>query len=245
MKKETRSSFVIAVWATWATAAGLISSIAGLGCSDASAMAKGQAAAPVPAAIAPALAPSAISAGLHAGGGFGDGYSLGLRNGSIIVNRLKQRTTDLRGCAGVGQLESALLSVSRTIRPPSHGSDTAFVGGFYSGYVDSIRGTLGKLRQGCGIEIYSTGEFAGEFYGAVACQIQSVSVDITEAISSLQILHLYDGWSGGSSSVQSSCKTTLLATLQSCTDGAEVSTELEAALSVSCSDQAGGESRNW
>jgi hypothetical protein len=234
MKKEILSSFFLA------TAAGLLSSIAGLGCSDASAMAKSQAAAPsvatVPAAIAPVAAVE--SAGLRAGGGYADGYSLGLRNGSIIVSRLKQRTTDLRGCQAVGQLETALLSVSRTVRPPYSG-ETAFVGGFYSGYVDSIRATLGKLRQGCGLRSYSSGEFAGEFYGAVACQVVSL-----EAVAEVQIQPLYDGWSGGSSSIQASCKSTLLATLESCTDGAEISGELEAALSVSCSDQAGGDSRD-
>jgi hypothetical protein len=227
MKKEIMTSFFLA------SAAGMLA----VGCSGSPALAQSQPAAP---AAPVASVPAFESAGLHAGGGYGDGYSLGLRNGSIIVSRLKQRTTDLRGCAAIGQLEGALLSVSRTVRPPYSG-ETGFVGGFYSGYVDSIRSTLGKVRRGCGLGSYSSGEFAGQFYGAVACQVQSISL---EAISQIQIQPLYDGWSGGSSSVQASCQTTLLATLESCTDGAEISGELEAVLSVSCSDQASGDSRN-
>jgi hypothetical protein len=168
----------------------------------------------------------------HAGGGFVDGYSLGLRNGRILADRLRQRTVDDYGCSAVGQLQSSLLRVVRSVRPPSWDSDL-YVAGFYSGYLDSIRDEVSDARRGCGQSQFYDGSFAGQLYGAVACQVQTFSLT---AVSSLQIQPLYDGWSGGSSEVQSSCRTTLTATIESCASSTTVAQQLEASLSVSCSD---------
>jgi hypothetical protein len=197
-------------------------------CSGASAMSRAQAKqTPVPAPI------NVVSPGDLAGGGFEAGRALGSRNGNILVNRLKQRTTDLLGCDGIESLQQALIKVTRTLKAPAHSSG-ALVAGFYSGYLAEVRKTLRELRQGCDVLDFSSGEFAGQLFGAVACQSQSMSIEI---LSELELAPLYDGWSGGSAEVQESCLTTLTQTITACTDGAEISTEIEALLSISCSDQ--------
>jgi hypothetical protein len=202
--------------AVLATAACLIS------CSGAEAMSRTK----------PAPAATVVDPGQLAGGGFEEGHALGTRNGAILVNRLKQRTTDELGCDGIEALQSALIRVTRTLRAPAHGG-SRLVAGFYSGYLAQVRKTLRELRQGCDVLDYSSGVFAGELFGAVACQSRSVSLDV---LSELELEPLYAGWSGGSSEVQLGCRTTLTATVTACTDGAELSSEIEALLSVSCSD---------
>jgi len=212
----------------------LASSIAGVGCGSAEAMGRGPStpanATPVPLVV---IAPPVIG-----GGDFDDGYQLGLRNGGLLVDRLKQRTTDELGCDAIDQLESALLKVTRTVRPPlaapgAPGLSDWFVKGFYTGYTDSVRGTLREVRGACDYSSYSSGEFAGQLYGAVACQVQTLSSD---ALIQLQLQPLYSGWSGGSSSVLSTCRASLLQTIESCSNGADLSAEIQASLSISCSD---------
>ncbi len=175
--------------------------------------------------------PTLTNPAVVAGGDYFDGFSLGERNGTVLVDRLKQRTTDQLGCSGIAPLKRALLAVTRTVRAPSSHSD-AFVAGFYSGYLGSVRSTLTQVRQGCDAVLYD-GDFVGSLYGAVACQVASVSID---AIISLDLNPLYSGWSGGSEAESTVCHSTLRATVESCTDGVSLSTELETALSVSCSD---------
>ena len=165
-------------------------------------------------------------------GNYDDGYQLGLRNGEILVGRLRKRTVDIAGCSAVDQLQAALIKVVRSARPPSHDSDE-YVAGFYTGYIDSIRGAVSEVRYTCDESQYSSGDFAGQLYGEVACQVASISAS---AISYLQFQPLYSGWSGGSSSVQSGCRTTLLATLQSCSTGTDIAATINATVSVSCSD---------
>jgi hypothetical protein len=211
------------------SAAALAMGASALGCGGASAMAKAPA--------APVVASQAPAAVVVGGGDFGDGYELGLRNGGILVDRLKSRTTDLQGCSAIGQLESALVKVTRTVRPPANRRDR-FVSGFYSGYLDSVRDAIAEVRWGCDLGGYSSGEFAGQLYGAVACQVETISVD---ALLGLELKPLYVGWSGGSSSVQASCRTTLIETLTACSSGASVEVQLEAAIRVSCSDSASSE----
>jgi hypothetical protein len=207
--------------ATHALAVAVVAS--SLGCSGASAMAK----APAPVSNVPA---AAVVVG---GGDFGDGYALGKRNGSILVDRLKSRTTDTQGCQAIDQLESALIKVTRTVRPPAHQRDR-FVSGFYSGYLDSVRGAIEDVRWGCDLRSYSSGEFAGQLYGAVACQVETISVD---ALLGLEFSPLYAGWSGGSSSVQATCRATLTESVRACSDGVDIDLQLEAAIRVSCSDE--------
>lgn len=215
----------------------LTASASTLGCGSAEAMGRSQDSLPsVPTAVAaPATLPVVL--GESGAGDYGDGRALGRRNGSILVDRLKQRTTDIGGCGAIPQLERALVSVTRTVRPPYQSGD-AFVSGFYSGYVDVVRDTIRDLRYGCDSSIYSSGEFAGQLYGAVACQVRTVSVSFESALGSLEIQPLYSGWSGGSTAVQSSCRVTLRESIQSCASGSELSTDLEAAILVSCSDNA-------
>lgn len=204
-------------------------------CTGASAMSQARAKhTPVPAPIIESTAPAiVVSPGDLAGGGFEAGRALGSRNGNILVNRLKQRTTDVLGCDGIESLQQALIKVTRSLKAPPHSSG-ALVAGFYSGYLAEVRKTLRELRQGCDILDYSSGEFAGQLFGAVACQSHSVSIEI---LSELELAPLYEGWSGGSTQVQESCLTNLTQTITACTDGAEISAEIEALLSVSCSDQ--------
>ena len=205
-----------------------------LGCGSAEAMGRAPTTTPPPASSTQPAAPTstAVVTDVEGAGGFQDGQQLGLRNGTILIDRLKQRTTDVGGCEAIPQLENALVRVSRSIRPP-HRSRDAFISGFYSGYINAVRSSIHDLRQGCDSSIYSSGEFVGQLYGAVACQVQTVSA---EALLGLELNPLYTGWSGGSSAVQANCRLTLRETIQTCSNGAELSTEIEAALLVSCSD---------
>jgi hypothetical protein len=205
----------------------------GLACGNASAMSRSPSTGPSSSGVAAGI----IGPATLAAGSFDEGYQLGLRNGGILVARLKQRTTDLQGCDAIDQLQDALVRVSATIRPPAS-SSSQLVAGFLSGYLDSIRDTLAEVRNSCGQGQYSSGDFAGSLYGAVACQAKSVSLD---ALSSLQLKPLYSGWSGGSESVQLSCRTSLKATIQSCSAGADLGTTLEAAIQLSCSDSVSSE----
>jgi hypothetical protein len=211
----------------------LVSAASGISCGSASAMSRS----PTTEGTATSTLPAAISAsitdpGSLSDGGFADGYQLGQRNGGILVARLKQRTVDADGCDAIDLLQTALIRVTRSVRPPSS-SATEFVSGFYSGYVDSIRTTLGQIRGRCGVSEYSSGSFAGELYGAVACQVQTVSID---ALLGLELRPLYSGWSGGSESVQSGCRTTLREVVQTCSGGGEISTSIDAAIRISCTD---------
>lgn len=183
--------------------------------------------APANSPVAPATSPITV-----VGNDFEKGYALGSRNGGLLVDRLKQRTTDELGCDGIDMLEKSLIKVTRSLRAPAQGTGR-LTAGFYSGYLAQVRNTLREIRQGCEVLDYSTGEFAGELFGAIACQSQSVSIEV---LSELELQPLYTGWSGGSSDVQLGCLTTLTSTVTACTDGAELSTEIEALLSVSCSD---------
>ncbi|MGK5082280.1 hypothetical protein WDW37_03165 [Bdellovibrionota bacterium FG-1] len=182
--------------------------------------------------LAASMALSTGTASAQLGGDFGDGYNLGQRNGGILIDRLRQRTVDLEGCGAVARLENSLLRVTQTVRPPFESSG-GFVAGFYSGYLNAVRLALATVRTSCGISQYSDGKFAGKFYGEIACQVQAISVDL---ISSLQIQPLYAGWSGGSNAVQTHCETTLRETIQTCTNGADSTVQIDEAIRVSCSD---------
>jgi len=163
---------------------------------------------------------------------FEKGLALGSRNGKILVDRVKQRTTDVLGCDGIEDLQSALVKVTRSLKAPV-GADS-MVAGFYSGYLREVRKTLREVRNGCSELVFSSGEFAGQLIGAVACQTTSIELTV---LSELELGPLYSGWSGGSEEVQLSCQTALSTTVSACTDGAEISTEVSAILSVGCSDQ--------
>jgi hypothetical protein len=161
--------------------------------------------------------------------GYDGGYAFGNRDGAILAARLKQRTVEQSGCAAIDQLQSSLLGVIGSITPPQ--SDSQFVAGFYSGYVDAIRSTVEQARADCGVAGFSDGAFAGQLYGDVACQAAAISADATAA---LQLQPLYDGWSGGSAAVQAGCQAALLATLQGC--AGDSAAPIAASLQLSCSD---------
>jgi len=162
---------------------------------------------------------------------FGKGYRLGQRNGTILVDRLKQRTVDTHGCVAISDLESALLQVTRSVQSPVPGS-TRLIGGFYQGYLDSIRNAIQEVRRDCDALSYSSGEFAGDLYGSLVCQVVSVNVF---AVSHLELLPLYEGWSGGSSEVLSSCRSSIEATLTACA-GDTSTISVEVAADAACSD---------
>ena len=169
-------------------------------------------------------APESVSAGTQT-----EGYALGRRTGEIIVNRLSDRTVGTEGCSAIGRLESALVQVTRNIRRPQ--GDDDLVRGFYRGYLDAVRGGIRNARTVCDNQSYASGEFAGQLYGALLCEVSKVSLDLA---TSIELESLYDGWSGGSVDVIQECRTTANLTLQDC-EGAEPDL-LQLSIEKSCSD---------
>jgi hypothetical protein len=195
-----------------------------LGCGSASAMGRNLS---TPAASAPAGAVNSSSLG----GDYADGYSFGERNATLLIHRLRQRTVDAQGCGAVDQLESSLVRVVGTVKPPF--ARDLYVAGFYSGYIDAIRITLSDVRHSCGASRYESGEFAGQLFGTIACQTRSISAD---AASRLVFQPLYSGWSGGSQTVQADCASALHRTVEACAEGTDLGSSLEAAIQSGCSD---------
>lgn len=164
---------------------------------------------------------------------FEEGYEVGLHNGTMIVQRVQDKTINTKGCEEIGKLEKALINVVKNVRAPSNsGSD--FVKGFYTGYLDSIRKGVQDSKQICGSISYDDGGFAGSLYGSLLCSVSSINVDIA---TSLEVVHLYDGWSGGSSTVLNQCETNLALELKSCSsETQDLTTILGLQLKTSCSD---------
>ncbi len=166
-------------------------------------------------------------------GDWEDGRAMGLKNGDSIVQRLRQRTIDTdAGCAAEAQLETAVLAVSRAVRPPANAASDDVVAGFYEGYLDALRDGVANARAECDAGAYADGAFAATLYGNVLCQVAKVSA---QALIEVTLAPLYTGWSGGSEAVQASCLGTLETTVKACTGG-ELGTTLELRLEAGCAD---------
>ena len=161
-------------------------------------------------------------------GTFEHGVVVGLRNGGLIVERLKLRTVGTQGCDALGDLQTALLAVVRAARPPAH-SDDSLVAGFYSGYLRSVRTGLREARSGCDSLSFQTGGFAGTLYGTLFCQVHAVS---PAALESLEAESLYAGWTGGAESVRTECEEALAAAASEC-----ALEQIEPLAELSCSDR--------
>ncbi|MGZ3697566.1 MAG: hypothetical protein ACXWP5_05635 [Bdellovibrionota bacterium] len=233
----------------------MLAALGGMACNDASAMSRGKTASvpampvivdpgpspeetsvpdlgqtppvvvvePQPVAVPPVVVPVPES------GTQSDGYALGLKNGAVLVDRLKQRTVDEKGCSAIGDLQQALLAVSKSIRPPANLKDKV-VRGFYRGYLDAIRDAIRDARAGCGVSALDDGSFAGSLYGEVICQVDATGSD---GLGGLKLEPLYSGWSGGSSDIQSECQASLELALNACANGAS---EISSLVSEGCSD---------
>ncbi|MCC7440977.1 MAG: hypothetical protein IT285_05065 [Bdellovibrionales bacterium] len=164
-----------------------------------------------------------------------EGYLLGLRNGRILVDRLIRSTVGADGCGAVAQLQSALVRVARNLTPPDMGPDAedeAFTLAFFEGYLRAIQEGVRATRQGCEALALDDGAFAGELYGSLLCSLTTVSVELA---SQLVVRSLYEGWSGGSADVISSCQTSIAVTLESCA-GVDALTSLTVQVEQSCRD---------
>ena len=161
-------------------------------------------------------------------GTFEQGVELGLRNGGLIVERLKLRTVGTQGCEALPELQGALLAVTRSIRPPRDSGDS-LVAGFYTGYLRAARAGIREARAGCDQLTFDSGGFAGSLYGILFCQVSTVS---TEALGTLQTEALYEGWTGGASDRTAECEEALAAATATC--GLE---QIEPLATLSCSDR--------
>jgi len=173
---------------------------------------------PAPAQVV--VAPSPVTTAPLAGVGdlnpedYGQGYAIGQRNGGILVDRLIRATvgTEL-GCSALGDLRRALLKVTKKVSAPANGS-AALTLGFFRGYLDALRKGIQQTQAGCGSFAIDDGAFAGELYGNVICSVTSLSLELA---SQLELVPLYDGWSGESTDVLASCSTQLELTVRECT----------------------------
>ena len=178
-------------------------------------------------------AASANETAPRSGLSYKQGYGIGQRNGGLMVKRLQAKTVDTQGCSAIDDLQKALLSVSKKIRAPAT-KDNDIARGFFRGYLDSIRTALQKTREGCNSLTYERGDFAGELYGSLLCQLSKVSV---EAAINFEAVSLFDGWSGGSLETEQECNLTAIITLESCAvKSADLSSQLEVQINTSCSD---------
>ncbi len=167
------------------------------------------------------------------GGGYSEGYQLGYRNGSILTERVKQRTLGENGCSALAQFEQALIVVTRSIRPPAQASLSS-TRGFYRGYLDAIRSSTRDARSECDQWSYTQGDFAGALYGSFLCQLHGSGVELTSEYS---FEPLYAGWSGGSSAVTQGCGASLTQSLRTCSswDWAQTA-QVELAVGQACRD---------
>jgi len=188
-------------------------------------------AAPVAApAAAPAAAATAAPADVNPDSP-ADGLALGQRNGKILVDRLIQSTVGHNGCAAISHLDAALIRVAHSIRPPT-GHDDAFTVAFIEGYLKAIRDGERLARKGCSALTHHSGAFAGQLYGELICTVSTLSLDLAQKV---ELVPLYDGWTGGSAEVIDSCRESLQLTLESCA-GEEAATALTAQVDLGCLD---------
>ncbi len=166
------------------------------------------------------------------------GFELGHRNGTLMVERLRERTVGLSGCSALDDFQRGLLAVSRTIRPPQasigepNGTDLGR--GYFRGYLEATRIAIHDSRQGCHALTYDSGVFSGELYGTLLCQITKVDLSI---LSHLELVPLYPGWTGGTSEVISQCHTQAQVVLSQCgTDLSNVQSQVELIVQNSCHD---------
>lgn len=162
---------------------------------------------------------------------FSDGLKLGHRNGSIIVERIKDRTLGLRGCDGLDGFLGALKVLLSSVRAPL-GSSQQLSAGFYQGYLNAIQEALLAGRSSCGLGAFSSGGYIGELYGGLLCSIANIDIGI---VSLIELLPIQQGWTGGLESVSLQCLGSATLTIQTCLEG-ELSSVLQVAIAQSCSD---------
>ncbi len=214
----------------------LLSGMLLLGCSNASAMAKK----PIPQQNEPipTLSPGPVEGPPSTSSDpYKEGLELGHRNGALIVQRLKDKTIGLQGCEALGELENALIKVSRSIKPPSVGGQTPdkqLGRGFYHGYLTEVKEAIRETRQGCNAVSFQDGLLPGELAGTVLCQISHISLDV---LTEVEASPLYSGWSGGTPELVEQCQTSAQLVLKSCgTDLASIEETVQILIQLSCRD---------
>ncbi len=192
---------------------------------------------PVVTETASVIKPAAPATNSAMAGTFKQGYTLGERNGDILVQRLRARTVEISGCAAVDELEAALLNVSAKIKPPvaaGAAPDAKFIKGFYKGYIDALKAGIQEVRAQCHASVFESGEFTGNLFGALLCQISTISIDI---VTSVEATPFYDGWTGGELARQDECRIAAEVTLESCSNQVNLVQLLELTVKASCTDQ--------
>lgn len=152
---------------------------------------------------------------------YSEGYSLGQRNGGLIAQRIYDRTIKAGGCSQLDAYQQALLKVNRTVKAPNLNADTdvELVRGFFKGYLDSVRLAIESSRRGCKKVKYDSGAFPGQFYGSLICQAVTVNLDL---VHTLEIIPLYDGWSGGSTNRSRECEASARVEVKTCVSTGQV-----------------------
>jgi hypothetical protein len=145
-------------------------------------------------------------------GSFQEGFQYGLRNGTLISDRVERRTVGQKGCSGIQDLERGLIAIVRSARAPEHSNDQR-VAGFYSGYIRAVKKALQDARHGCDFLVFTEGHTVGQLLGAVTCQTAGLSA---EALALLDLGQLDSGWTGGVPEVSQECREVLLDTSASC-----------------------------
>lgn len=209
---------------------GLLLVAGSLACGDAKAMAKR----PTP-QTEPVPVPTVVVTSER----YQQGLALGERNGTLLAERLRERTVGLSGCSAIDDLQRGLLAVSRTVRPPvteplEPRESSELARGYFRGYTDAIRKAIHETRDTCSFLAYDSGDFAGELYGSLLCQVTKVDVSI---LSELELVPLYQGWTGGVSQVISQCHEKASITIERCgTDISSLQSQLELLVQTSCHD---------
>ncbi|MBN22018.1 MAG: hypothetical protein CL678_12125 [Bdellovibrionaceae bacterium] len=163
------------------------------------------------------------------GGTYSDGMQMGVRNGSILVKRVLQKTIGVDGCRGKDDLMDGLTSVIHTIRPsPLYG--TLFSSGFFQGYLQEIRKAIGFSHQICGFSSEKIAQQVGSLYGSFLCQVNSVDREI---FNQFYVKPLNTGWSQAHDTAQAQCKTQVQSIVQGCMNE-ERSDQLQIQMNLSC-----------
>ena len=162
------------------------------------------------------------------------GLQLGLRNGSLIAKRIKDRTIGIQGCAALEQYQQGLLQVSRSVQAPAvdDSNDSDIAVGFFEGYLSAIKRAISSSRQECSLSSFEQGNLVGELHGSLICKISHVNVN---ALSVIEISPIHEGWSGGQPQVIEQCEQSAELVLKSCSqDLGSVENTLTLAIELSC-----------
>ena len=169
-----------------------------------------------------------------------DGLALGGQNGARMIEQIKRSTIGKDGCAGQPAFETALVAVTKAIRPPKPGSneDLDLARGYFRGYSEAFGKALYDGRRECDLPTIVPGSLPGTVIGSLLCGAGSIEVKLLDLV---EVEPIYPGWAGGKGEAKSECSKVAVEIAEGCSIGNEEDREtveriLTAQVAAGCSD---------